>query len=480
MPRNASGTFTLVTGNPVVAGTTIESTWANTTLSDIATELTNSLSRTGQGGMTAAFRLADGTLAAPGMAFLNETGTGLYRAGSGEMWSAVQGAQIQQYTINGVLIPTGKTFTAQGDSTLANVSYTGTLTGGTGVVNLGSGQFYKDASGSLGLGTASPTAKLNVVSAAQSVVKVKGGAAAGQSAAFYVEKAGSTATLAAFGDSAAILGGTVDQAVTIYADSSIPITFNQSSTERMRIDASGHLGLGKTPAYRLDIYAALEDGTPTVSLFNANASQRQGYFAHNLGNLVIGNARTDSTYGQIIFAPRSTEAARIDSSGNLLVGTTAAIASDVKLNVKNTTSATATVGFWNASTAGDSVFVGFGTEATYTSRGSIDYNRAGGLVRYNTTSDYRAKDILGPVANPGATIDALKVYEGQMKGATQSRPMLVAHEAQEHAPYAVSGVKDEVNEDGTPKFQQMDVSSLVPLLLAEIQSLRARVAALEA
>lgn len=136
--------------------------------------------------------------------------------------------------------------------------------------------------------------------------------------------------------------------------------------------------------------------------------------------------------------------------------------------------------FWNPATAGDNLFQQFGTEGTYTARGSISYNRAGGLVAYNTTSDYRAKDIIGPVQNPGTTIDALKVYEGRMKGATQSRPMLVAHEAQAVAPYAVSGVKDDVNEDGSPKFQQMDVSSLVPLLLAEIQSLRARVAALEA
>lgn len=146
----------------------------------------------------------------------------------------------------------------------------------------------------------------------------------------------------------------------------------------------------------------------------------------------------------------------------------------------NTAAATPTTYTWNPSTSGDSAFAEFATEATYTARGSIDYNRAGGLVRYNTTSDYRAKDIIGPVQNPGATIDALKVYEGVMKGATQSRPMLVAHEAQAVVPYAVSGVKDEVNEDGSPKFQQIDVSSLVPLLLAEIQSLRARVAALEA
>jgi hypothetical protein len=134
----------------------------------------------------------------------------------------------------------------------------------------------------------------------------------------------------------------------------------------------------------------------------------------------------------------------------------------------------------NTATSGDNNFIYFGTEANGTTgRGSITYNRAGGLVAYNTTSDYRAKDIFGPVNNSGATIDALKVYIGRIKGATQSRPMLVAHEAQAVAPYSVTGEKDAVNEDGTPKYQQMDVSALVPLLIAEIQSLRARVAALE-
>ena len=134
----------------------------------------------------------------------------------------------------------------------------------------------------------------------------------------------------------------------------------------------------------------------------------------------------------------------------------------------------------NKSTSGDNSFVYFGTEAAGTARGSINYNRAGGLVAYNTTSDYRAKDITGPIEDAGSTIDALKVYTGKMKDATVERPMLIAHEAQEVAPYAVTGEKDAVNEDGTPKYQQMDHSSLVPLLIAEIQSLRARVAALEA
>lgn len=53
MSRNGSGTYSLPPGNPVVTGTTISSTWANTTLSDIATALTNSLAKDGQTTPTA-------------------------------------------------------------------------------------------------------------------------------------------------------------------------------------------------------------------------------------------------------------------------------------------------------------------------------------------------------------------------------------------------------------------------------------------
>lgn len=52
MSRNGSGTFTLVAGNPVVTGTTISSTWANNTLTDIATALTGSIAADGQTPIT--------------------------------------------------------------------------------------------------------------------------------------------------------------------------------------------------------------------------------------------------------------------------------------------------------------------------------------------------------------------------------------------------------------------------------------------
>jgi hypothetical protein len=48
------------------------------------------------------------------------------------------------------------------NASLLNPTYTGTLTGSTGVLNIGSGQVYKDASGNVGVGTSSPSGKLHV------------------------------------------------------------------------------------------------------------------------------------------------------------------------------------------------------------------------------------------------------------------------------------------------------------------------------
>ena len=52
MSRNGTGTYSLPAGNPVVTGTTITSTWANNTLSDIATALTGSVASDGQTTMS--------------------------------------------------------------------------------------------------------------------------------------------------------------------------------------------------------------------------------------------------------------------------------------------------------------------------------------------------------------------------------------------------------------------------------------------
>ena len=56
----------------------------------------------------------------------------------------------------------------------------------------------------------------------------------------------------------------------------------------------------------------------------------------------------------------------------------------------------------------------------------------------------------------------------------------LAHEVSGVVPFAISGEKDEVWTDGSPMYQQIDQSKLVPLLVKTIQELEARIATLEA
>jgi len=96
--RNSGGTYSLPSGNPVVSGQTISSTWANNTLSDLATEITSSLDRSGRGGMLAALRGIDGTAAAPALSFTSDTNTGLYRAGADDVRMSAGGGGVAKWT----------------------------------------------------------------------------------------------------------------------------------------------------------------------------------------------------------------------------------------------------------------------------------------------------------------------------------------------------------------------------------------------
>jgi hypothetical protein len=100
-----------------------------------------------------------------------------------------------------------------------------------------------DGTGNVGIGV-TPGQKLDVFSSTGCVARIRGGSGSGQSAAFYVSNTAGTSTLAAFGDGANMIGGTVDSSAMVYAGASIPLVFYVNSAERMRIDSSGNLLVG--------------------------------------------------------------------------------------------------------------------------------------------------------------------------------------------------------------------------------------------
>jgi hypothetical protein len=124
------------------------------------------------------------------------------------------------------------------------------------------------------------------------------------------------------------------------------------------------------------------------------------------------------------------------------------------------------------------------SRSTALNRAQIAFYNPNGLVGqigtsgsgtyYNTSSDVRLKDNIVDAPSASADIDAIQVrsFDWKVDGSHQKYGM-VAQELQTVAPEAVSAPED------PEEMMGVDYSKLVPMMVKEIQSLRARVAALE-
>jgi hypothetical protein len=135
---------------------------------------------------------------------------------------------------------------------------------------------------------------------------------------------------------------------------------------------------------------------------------------------------------------------------------------------------------FTSSTSTDLVSFFSGNPTTNTAVGSITTN--GSATAYNTSSDYRLKENIVPLANAVTRVKQLapKNFTWKNNPSLGTVEGFIAHELQAVVPEAVFGVKDAVDQDGKPKYQGVDTSVLVALLTAALKEALTRIEALEA
>jgi hypothetical protein len=110
----------------------------------------------------------------------------------------------------------------------------------------------------------------------------------------------------------------------------------------------------------------------------------------------------------------------------------------------------------------------------------------GSATSYNVGSDYRLKENIVDLTDGITRLKTLKPCRFNFKAnTTKTVDGFLAHEVTA-VPEAITGVKDDVDSEGSPIYQQIDQSKLVPLLTAalqeaivKIETLETKVAALE-
>jgi hypothetical protein len=266
-----------------------------------------------------------------------------------------------------------------------------------------------------------------------------------------------------------------------------------SFTQAMTLDASGRLGVGSTsPGTNLHIGTGSSPENLGVTL--SRGSTTNFYLAHDGTKTFIAGidpANDGPKIGSLnsypfLFVTGNTERARITSGGDLLVGATSGLAS-ARFYVE----ASNNVGYFRSTSSGTAVIARVDTLDSGT--GTLEYFQYGNTevgkittngtsTTYATSSDYRLKDNPQPLTGSGAFIDALKPKTWAWKSDGSKGVGFIAHEVQEVSPGSVVGTKDAINAEGKPVYQAMEYGSaeFIANIIAELQSLRARVTALEA
>jgi hypothetical protein len=321
-------------------------------------------------------------------------------------------------------------------------------------ITTGSDIYYN--TGNVGIGTTSPTNKLQVSASSDDGIRIS-----------------------ATSDTSLILSETTANKNWKFKPSGGDLFWQYSATaynsgysSLMTLTASGNLGIGTTSPNNYGGYKTITiNGTSGGGEidFQANGTAL-GYIYSSTSSYGIGSV----TSIPVVMSTANTERMRIAASGTVGIGQSADAYSQfqVKFDATNSTNNNLGIGVSPAANTSGSVYVRF---YNATGNGCGDITRVGttNAVTYGTTSDYRLKESVQPMTGALAKVALLKPVTYIWKDCKEAAEGFIAHELQEVIPTAVSGQKDGVDEQGNPKYQNVDASYVVATLTAAIQELKA-------
>ena len=267
---------------------------------------------------------------------------------------------------------------------------------------------------------------------------------------------------------------------------------DNADANAITIDSSENVGIGtSSPATKLDVLGnnllATFSGTDTASTylsFKYNTSTLSAFIGN--GSSVLSGANNSDfiirSQGDLVFASNgNNRRATIDSSGNVSVGTTTAVAKFTAVGSNFGISSETTAG-GNAGVAIASKRTSNGIQMRFYQGSTVcgDITTNGSAVSYGSNSDYRLKENV--VTNWDATTRLKQLNPVRFNfiaDADTTVDGFLAHEVSSIVPEAITGTHNEVDDDGNPVMQGIDQSKLVPLLVKTIQELEARITALE-
>lgn len=342
-----------------------------------------------------------------------------------------------------------------------------------------------DASGRVGIGTTAPNDLLEARQDQNGETEIAVNnfdTGANASANLLLQSDGNNFRIKNFGD------GTANPNLTEFISTAggSAFSFSPSNSEKMRIDSVGNVGIGTTsPTEKLHVNgdALIGNAGPDANLYLFKRFDGTGAlkFQRNTAGLPIDASvscdanenlvfdwNLDGLNAACLFKSNSDEKMRIDSNGNLLVGTSSVNGNGGLSVAPSASVGSAQISFNRASNASSSSAIVF--KSAGSTVGQILYSDT--ATAYNTSSDVRLKENITDA--PEGNVDALQVrsFDWKVNGSHQEYGF-IAQELEAVAPYAVT--KGETEED----MWAVDYSKLVPMLVKEVQQLKAELAALK-